>query len=150
MRMSACLIAIPTALLAACGSSVSVTTTGAASPSISVASTTSPIDPTVTELRDLAFAYWDAFNAWNADLVGSYLEETYRATRRGPITAEIDQLSAFGVQLGVQEESAPVMIGDRAAEMYMELRNPLGIRRIRMEFEMIDGDWVITFAEETG
>jgi hypothetical protein len=58
--MKACLIAMPTVLLAACGSSVSVTTTSAASPSTSLAATIAPIDPTVTELREVAFAYWDA------------------------------------------------------------------------------------------
>lgn len=101
------------------------------------------------EVRSLATAYWDAFNTYDADLVLSYLEETYRATREEPIRSEIDQLSTFGVTLGVQEEGPPVMLGDDTAELHLELKNPLGVRRILMAFERIDGEWVITFAEET-
>jgi hypothetical protein len=95
-------------------------------------------------------AYWDAFNAYEAERVLSYLEETYRTTRQDPIRAEIDQIRSFGIKLRVQEESPPVLLGDDAAEMYMQLKEPLGVRHIRMGFARIEGDWAITFAEETG
>ena len=147
------LMAMSIILLAACGESAYVTTTIAAAPSTpptTIAVTTPPAEPPTAELRELAFAYWDAFNGYDADRVLSYLEEGYRTTRQDPIRAEIDQISSFGIKLGVQEESPPVMLGDDAAEMYLELKNPLGVRRIRMAFERIDGDWTITFAEETG
>lgn len=121
-----------------------MTTTTATGPA------TSPVDQTTEELRNLAFAYWDAFNVYDADLALSYLEETYRATRDQPIRAEIDQISTFGIKLGLQEESPPVLLDDDAAEMYLELKDPLGVRRIRMVFERLDGEWEITFAEETG
>ena len=94
-------------------------------------------------------AYWDAFNAYDADQALSYLEETYRTTREETIRAEINQIRTFGIKLGVQEEGLPVLLGDDTAEMFLEMREPLGVRRIRMAFERIDGDWLITFAEET-
>jgi hypothetical protein len=146
------LIVFVAILLAACGESALVTTTIAAAPSTvptTVAITTPPADPPTEELRELALAYWDAFNGYDADRVLSYLEETYRTSREEIIRAEIDQVSTFGVELGVTEESPPVMLGDDAAEMYLELKNPLGVRRIRMAFELIDAEWMITFAEET-
>lgn len=101
-------------------------------------------------MRELAFSYWEAFNAYDADLVLSYLEESYRATRHRLIRDEIDTISAFGVQLGVREESPPVVLSDGTAEMFMELKEPLGTRRIRMAFSRIEADWIIVFAEEVG
>ena len=109
---------------------------------------TSAVDPTTKELQELTAAYWDAFNAYDADLVLSYLEESYRVTRDAPIRAEINSISAFGIQLRVQDEGPPVVLDDGKAEMFIELREPLGTRRIRIAFEQIAGEWVITFAEE--
>ena len=131
-------------LLAACGEPAVVTTTvPGASPT-----STSSLDPTTELLRGLAFSYWEAFNAYDADLVLSYLEESHRADRDQLIRDEIDTISAFGVQLGIREESPPVVLSDGTAEMFMELKEPLGTRRIRMAFARIGADWVIVFAEE--
>lgn len=94
-------------------------------------------------------AYWEAFNAYDADQVLAYLEENYRATREETIRSEVGQISTFGVKLGVQEQSPPVLLSDDTAEMFLDLKNPLGVRRIRMAFERIDGYWSITFAQET-
>lgn len=98
----------------------------------------------------MANSYWEAFNAYDADLTLSYLEESYRAARDESVRSEIRSLGAFGVQLGVQELSPPALSDDGTAEMYMELKEPLGTRGIRMAFARIDGQWVITFAEESG
>ncbi|MDR9450396.1 MAG: hypothetical protein RI637_04170 [Acidimicrobiia bacterium] len=140
------LVALSVVLLAACGEPAAVTTTG---PGASGTSTSS-VDPTTERLRELAFSYWEAFNAYDADLVLSYLEESYRATRHRLIRDEIDTISAFGVQLGIREESPPVVLSDGTAEMFMELKEPLGTRRIRMAFSRIEADWIIVFAEEVG
>ncbi len=140
------LIALSMVLLAACGEPAVVTTTG---PGTSMTSTSS-VDPTTERLRELAFSYWEAFNAYDADLVLSYLEEAYRAARDQLIRDEIDTISAFGVRLGIREESPPVVLSDGTAEMFIELKEPLGTRRIRMAFAQIDGDWIIVFAEEVG
>jgi hypothetical protein len=135
-------------LLVACGESASVATNPAVALSTS-STTSSPTDPSIEELRELALAYWEAFNAYDADQVLAYLEENYRATREETIRSEVGQISTFGVKLGVQEQSPPVLLSDDTAEMFLDLKNPLGVRRIRMAFERIDGYWSITFAQET-
>lgn len=134
-------------LLAACGESAVTPAGGDGSATTAATSSTSPGAPT-EELRELAFAYWEAFNAYDPDRVLSYLEEGYRASREDPIRSEIRQIDAFGVQLGVTEASPPVMLSDDTAEMFLELKNPLGVKRIRMAFELIDGAWMITYAQE--
>lgn len=102
----------------------------------------------VETLRDLTFAYWDAFNAYEADTVLSYLEEAYRFQREEEIRADIGRLSLFRVKLGIDEESPPTSIGTEEAEMFLTLREPLGTRRIRMAFIREEAEWKITFAEE--
>lgn len=133
------LAALSIILLVACREGTAVTTTSPAP------ATTVPNQ--AVEVRTLAFSYWDAFNAYDADRVLSYLEDGYRAIREDTIRAEIGQIDTFGVQLGVEEESPPVLLGEDEAEMYVALRNPLGVRRIHMTFALIDGTWIITFAE---
>lgn len=125
-----------------------MTTTPGLTPS-TLPAATSPADPSIEEVRQLELAYWEAFNAYDADQVLAYLEESYRATRDEIIRSEIGQIRSFGVKLGVQEQSPPVLLSSDTAEVYLDLRNPLGVRRIRMAFERVDGDWAITFAEET-
>lgn len=148
---SAGLAAALVVLLTACGpSTTGLTTAGAESSTTPSTSTTAAASAVPTEeLRRLAFAYWEAFNAYDADRVLSYLEAGYRTDREEPIRSEIKQIDTFGVQLGVEEESPPVVLGDDSAEMFLSLRNPLGVKRIRMAFQSIDGEWMITFAQET-
>jgi hypothetical protein len=127
-------------LLAGCGSGSSTAT------SDTTASTTEAAP--VEELQELALAYWEAFNAYDPDLALSYLEESYRGTREESVRSEIRSIDAFGVQLGLQVLSAPTLFDDGTAEMHLELSEPLGTRDIRMAFAWIDGQWLITFAEE--
>ena len=143
------LAAILLVVLVACGDSATETTGVSATEPPTTTTTTASTVPKTVVFRDLAFAYWDAFNAYDADRVLSYLEETYRVAREATIRAEIGQISSFGVKLGVSEESPPVSLGDDQAEMYLELKDPLGTKRIRMAFGRVDGEWVITFAEQT-
>ena len=106
-------------------------------------------DPeTLGALKSLAFEYWIAFNEHDVDKVLSYLEESYRAEREQEVTDEIAQLELFRVTLGVTERSPPVLLGPTEGEMMLNLREPLGVRKVRMAFRMIDGEWKITFAEE--
>lgn len=146
MLKYACLVVVSIVFLVSCGESASSTTRTDPEPSLP---TTAAADPVTAELRGLAFAYWDAFNGYDADLVLSYLEDTYRVAHDESIRTEIGSISAFGIQLGVQEEGPPVVLDDGTAEIFIELREPLGTRRIRMAFAQIDGDWMITFAEES-
>lgn len=107
------------------------------------------VDADPAALRDLAFAYWEAFNAYDADRVLSFLEPGYRAEREETIRSEVNQITMFGVTLGVTELSPPVMLGPDMAEMFLEMKEPLGKRRIRMGFRFVDGDWLIDFAQES-
>ena len=99
-------------------------------------------------LRQLTFDYWDALNSYNAEKTLSYLEGNYRQAHRGEVERGIEQMKMFGVKLGVSEESPPHIKGANEAEMYVALKDPLGIRRILMKFAMVEGEWKITFAEE--
>ncbi|PKB67371.1 MAG: hypothetical protein BZY81_04830 [SAR202 cluster bacterium Io17-Chloro-G4] len=106
-----------------------------------------PEDDTET-LRWLAFAYWEALNAYEVEKTVSYLEDKYRQAHLGEVEKGIRQMKMFGVKLGLSEESAPRTTGPGLAEMYMTLKEPLGTRRILMEFAKAQGEWKITFAEE--
>ena len=98
--------------------------------------------------RELAFAYWDAFNSYDADTTLSYLEAGYRAQREEEIRDEIGRLKRFRVKLWVTEEGPPTLTTEDQGEMYLKMKEPLGTRRIRMAFLKVAGDWRITFAEE--
>jgi hypothetical protein len=102
-----------------------------------------------TAVRQLAMAYWQAYNAYDADAALACLEPAYRAKREAPVRDEIGQIKTFGVKFGISEKSAPVALGPDTAEMYVSLSEPLGTRLIRMDFVRTSGGWLITFAEET-
>ncbi len=99
-------------------------------------------------LRKLAFAYWEAFNAYDADGALGYLEEDYRQQRDGTVRGEIGRVKRFGVKLGLSEETPPWIVGHNEREMYLTMKEPLGKRRIRMAFREVAGEWRIIFAEE--
>ena len=46
-------------------------------------------------LRQVAFAYWEAFNAYDADRALGYLEEDYRQQRDEEVGARYKESSAF-------------------------------------------------------
>ena len=99
-------------------------------------------------LRQLAFAYWEAFNAYDADRALGYLEEDYRQQRDGTVRGEIERIKRFRVKLGLSEETSPWIVGHDEREMYLTMKEPLGKRRIRMAFQEVAGEWRIIFAEE--
>ena len=106
-------------------------------------------DPeTLAALKSLAFEYWIAVNEHDVEKVLSYLEESYRAEVEEKVVAEIEQMKLFGVTLGVSERSAPTLLSATEGEMMLNLREPLGMRKVRMAFRMVDGEWKISFAEE--
>ena len=107
------------------------------------------VDPEEAQvLRELAFGYWEAFNAYEPDRVLGYLEDEYRAQREEQIRTDIGSIKRFRVQLGVSEEAPPWIIDHDYREMYLTMKEPLGTRRIRMEFRDVAGEWKITSAEE--
>ncbi len=99
-------------------------------------------------IRKLAFGYWEAFNAYDADRALAYLEDEYRQQREEQVRTEIGRIDLFNVQLGVSEEAAPWTIDGGRREMYLTMKEPLGTRRIRMEFRDVEGAWKITFAQQ--
>ena len=99
-------------------------------------------------LRQLAFAYWEAFNAYDADRALGYLEEDYRQQRDEEVRGEIARIKRFRVKLGLSEETAPWVVSDDERQMYLTMKEPLGKRRIRMTFREVAGEWRIIFAEE--
>ena len=107
------------------------------------------VDPDeAAHLRETAFGYWEAFNAYDADRTLAYLEDEYRAQREEMVRTEIGRIDLFNVQLGVSEEAPPRIIEGGRREMYLTMKEPLGTRRIRMEFADVEGEWKITFAQE--
>ncbi len=99
-------------------------------------------------LRELAFAYWEAFNAYDAYRTLAYLEDEYRRQREEEIRDDIGKIKLFRVHLGVSEETPPWIVGPDEREMYLTMKEPLGTRRIRMAFREVAGEWKIIFAEE--
>ena len=115
-----------------------------------VAPTEEPqVDPQEADaLRKLAFAYWEAFNAYDADRALGYLKEDYRQQQDSAVRDDIGMIKLFSVKLGVSEETPPQVVGNDEWEMYLTMKEPLGTRRIRMAFQKVEGEWKITFAEE--
>ena len=107
------------------------------------------VDPQEADaLRKLAFAYWEAFNAYDADRALGYLEEDYRQQQDSAVRDDIGMIKLFSVKLGMSEETPPQVVGNDEWEMYLIMKEPLGTRRIRMAFREVAGDWKIIFAEE--
>ena len=67
-----------------------------------VAPTEEPqVDPQEADaLRKLAFAYWEAFNAYDADRALGYLEEDYRQQQDSAVRDDIGMIKLFSVKLG--------------------------------------------------
>ncbi len=99
-------------------------------------------------LRQLTFAYWEAFNAYDPDSALGYLEEDYRRQRDEAVRGEIETIKRFRVKLGLSEETSPWVVSHDEREMYLTMQEPLGKRRIRMGFRDVAGEWRIIFAEE--
>ena len=113
-----------------------------------------PVSGAVTDsqeadaLRQLAFSYWEAFNAYDAEKTLGFMEESYRLQRQEEIHNEIELIELFGVRLDVSEVTPPHIVSEDEREMYLDLKEPLGTRRIRMAFRNADGEWKIIYAEE--
>ena len=109
-----------------------------------------PVEDTVEAeaLRQLAYAYWDAFNAYDAVRALGYLDEEYRQQRDDEVREEISMVQLFGVRLGVTELTPPQVVSEDEREMYLNMKEPLGTRRIHMVFREVDGEWKIVHAEE--
>ena len=141
MRRLMVLVLLTLLAICACG--------GAGAPAPSPPANATQLSPEdEAAVRQLALAYWKAYNSYDVDATLACLEPSYRAAREATIRDEIGQIRTFGVKLGVSEKSAPVALGPDTAEMYVSLSEPLGTSLIRMDFVRTSGGWLITFAEE--
>jgi predicted small secreted protein len=136
-------------LIASCGG----TSGGGASPSAAVADSAAasamPIPAADAQaVRDMATAYWAAYNSYDIEKTLSYLDESYRPSQEKTIRSEIGQLKTFGVKLGVSEKSAPVLTGSDQAQMYLTMKEPTGSRTMLMKFTRAGGTWTITYVQE--
>jgi hypothetical protein len=139
------------ALAASCGgtsSSAGQATSPAAPASTSPASTTPLAAEDAQAVRDLALAYWAAYNAYDPEKAISYLDESYRPAQEKIVRDDIGRIKTFGVKLGVSEKSAPVLIGPDQAEMYLNMKTPTGTRTLWMKFALRGDAWTITYVEE--
>jgi hypothetical protein len=111
--------------------------------------TTPPTETSdLATLRDLAFSYWEAFNSYDADRVLSYLYADYQAEREEKIRSDIGRIKTFRVKLGVSEKSPPMLVSPTEGEMFLNMKEPIGTRTIRMAFLKTGGEWKINYAEE--
>ena len=99
-------------------------------------------------LRQLAFAYWEAFNAYDPEKTLGYMEESYRQQQQEEVRSEIELIELFGVKLEVSENTPPHAVSEDEREMFLNLKEPLGTRLIRMAFRNVEGEWKIIHAEE--
>ena len=139
------------ALAASCGGTSSSDQQSSSSPtpaSSSAGSTTPLAAEDAQAVRDLALAYWAAYNAYDPEKAISYLDESYRPAQEKIVRDDIGRIKTFGVKLGVSEKSAPVLIGPDQTEMYLNMKTPTGTRTLWMKFARRGDAWTITYVEE--
>ena len=60
-------------------------------------SSSEPVDGPLPEVRNLAFGYWEAFNAYDTEQVLSYLQTDYREERERRDSAETEIIRLRGI-----------------------------------------------------
>ena len=116
-----------------------------------VATSSSPYPATDAEiepLRRLAFEYWEKFNSYDVDGALALLEESYALERGETIRGDIGRLRMFRLKLGLSEHTPPRLTGPGEGQLFLLMKEPLGIRIIRMAFLKVDAEWRITYAQE--
>jgi hypothetical protein len=135
------------ALVASCGGTSS--SGEPATPGSSASAITTPISTEdAAAVRALAVDYWAAYNAYDPEKVIAYLDESVGPAKEKSIRSEIGQIKTFGVQLGVSEKSAPVLIAPGQAEMYLSMKTPTGTRTVLMKAKRSGDHWAVTYMEE--
>lgn len=100
---------------------------------------------TMTQMVEV---YWGAFNAYDADLALSMLEENYRADEEELIRRDIGRMKLFRATLEVSEEKPLALNEAGDYEIYLKLATPVDTRRVKMVFRRIEGQWRIVFSDE--
>ncbi|MFC2058269.1 hypothetical protein ACFLTS_01300 [Chloroflexota bacterium] len=104
-------------------------------------------------IRDMATAYWEAFNAYDAETAMSFMEDSWRVEHEEALRDELTRLkNGFlfikNVKLDVTEESPPTVIGDNEVEMLFKLGTPLGDKHSYFRIVKIGDEWKVCFSEE--
>lgn len=150
VTVTAAVVVALAALTAACGSEGGAgpaATPSSAAPSPSWSGPALSADE-ARAVRDQALAYWAAYNAYDADGAIAFLAPEYRSAKAEVIRDEVGRIKTFGVQLGVKPKSPPEAIGAGAAQLYLSMKTPTGMRTVLMKFADRDGVWLVTYSEE--
>ncbi len=99
-------------------------------------------------IGELVEAYWAAFNAYDADVAVSMLDESYRDAEEGLIRRDIGRMKLFRVRLDVSEETPLILNNQGDYETYLKIATPVDSRRLLMVFRHIEGRWRIVFSDE--
>ena len=102
----------------------------------------------VAQLHALSDSYWGAFNSYDADAAVALYDEGYRLTREEQVRGDISRMKIFRITLGISEVSPATLTAPNVGELYIDVKNPLGVSRVRMIFHKLDGEWKIVYAEE--
>ena len=105
-----------------------------------------PRDDASVRIRNTAFAYWDAWNSYDADKVLAFLEPSYRGVEEERIRRDIGRTQGFNARLRLTEESPPGRLDSGHWEMLLSMRTPIDMRRIRMTFLVEEDHCWITFS----
>ena len=102
----------------------------------------------VATIGEMVEAYWAAFNAYDADVAVSMLEESYRDVEEELIRRDIGRMKLFRVRLDVSEETPLTLNKEGNYETYLKITTPVDSRRLLMIFRRIEGRWRIVFSDE--
>ncbi|MBI4297996.1 MAG: hypothetical protein HY676_05635 [Chloroflexi bacterium] len=99
-------------------------------------------------VRGVITEYWGGFNSYDKERVLALLTPEYHQIRAERIVSDIGRLKLFRVKLGWGEEAPPTVKPEGTAQVFIEIREPLGTRRVEMDFQKRKEGWRITFVEE--
>ena len=105
-------------------------------------------EETLTNIRQMVKAYWEAFNDYEADRALPMLEDGYRELEEDLIRRDIGRMKLFRIKLDVSEETPPVPNADGDYETWISMKTPVDTRSVKMIFRRIDGQWRIVFSDE--
>ncbi len=138
------LAAVSVLALAACAGASTPTATATPTP------VTSSVPEDAQAVRFAIREYWEGFNSYDKERVLPLLTPEYHAVRSERIITDIGRLRQFRVKLGWKEESPPLLRADGTGQAFISITEPLGTRRVQMDFEKRAEGWKITFVDEVG
>ena len=99
-------------------------------------------------VREVIREYWEGFNSYDQERVLALLTPEYLQVRSARIISDIGRLKLFWVKLRWQEEGPPTLRADGTTQVFIQVTEPLGTRRVQMDFVKWDEGWKLTYVEE--